>query len=131
MCHALGVKLFRRRASRAAQTNPDLSTSGHAGDDTLLAQIDSRGDIEEPRHWVHFLFVQDERQARSAAQVIAAAGWQIQRVEVAASGGPEWVVIAETHAATTPDAVRVARLFFEGVAATHGGGKYDGWEASL
>jgi hypothetical protein len=51
-------------------------------------------------------------------------------VDVAAAGGPEWIVIAETQAITSPTAVREARRFFEGVAATHGG-DYDGWEASL
>jgi hypothetical protein len=97
----------------------------------LLAQIASQSDLDAPRHWVHYLYVQDEPQARSAAQVVSAAGWGIQRVDVAAGGGPGWVVIAEAQAITSPAAVREARLFFEGVAATHEGGDYDGWEASL
>ena len=115
------MKLFRRQAAR---TTPALPTAGHAGDDALLAQI-------APRHWVHDLYVQDAPQARSAAHVDSAAGWQIQRVDVAAGGGPGWVVIAEAQAVTSPAAVREARLFFEGVAATHEGGDYDAWEASL
>jgi hypothetical protein len=122
------VKLFRRQAFR---TPPDLPTAGHAGDDALLAQIASRSDLEAPRHWVHYLYVQDEPQARSAADVVSAAGWQIQRVDVAAGGGRGGVVVAEAQAVTSPEAVREARLFFEGVAATHEGGDYDGWEASL
>lgn len=92
----------------------------------LLAEIASRSDLETPRHWVHYLYAQDESQARSAAEVISAAGWQIQRVDVAAGGAPGWIVIAEAHAVTSPAAVREARLFFEGVAATHEGGDYDG-----
>jgi hypothetical protein len=75
--------------------------------------------------------LKDEPQAHSAAQVIAAAGWQIQRVDVAAGGIPGWVVIAEKQAVTTPAAVRDARTFFEGVADAYGRGDYDGWEASL
>lgn len=122
------MKLFRRQAARPTLSLP---TAGHAGDDALLAQIASRSDLDAPRHWVHYLYVQDEPQARNAAQVVAAAGWQIQRVDVAAGGGPGWVVIAEAQAVTSPAAVREARLFFEGVAATHEGGDYDGWEASL
>jgi hypothetical protein len=40
-------------------------------------------------------------------------------------------VVVERHGAVTSSyAVRDARLFFEGVAATHDG-SYDGWEASL
>jgi hypothetical protein len=62
--------------------------------------------------------------------VVSAAGWQIQRVDVAAGGEPAWVVIAEAHAVTTPTAVRDARWFFEGVAATNEG-DYDGWEVSV
>ena len=125
------MKLFRRQAARDTRATPSLPTAGHAGDDALLAQIASESDLGTPRHWVHYLYVRDEPQARSAAEVVSAAGWQIQRVDVAAGGGPEWVVIAEAQAVTSPAAVREARLFFEGVAATHEDGEYDGWEASL
>jgi hypothetical protein len=126
------MKLFRRKATGAVHGSPPgLPTSGHPGDDALIAQIAARSVVDEPRHWIHYLYLPDESRARSAAEVIAAAGWSIQRVDVAASGGPEWVVIAETTAVTSPEAVREARLFFEGVAATHEGGEYDGWEASL
>ena len=124
------MKFFRRQAARD-DAPPDLAPTGHVGDDALLSQIAARSDIEKPRHWVHYLYVGDEPQARSAAQVLTAAGWGIRRVDVAAGDQSGWIVIAETHAATTPDAVREARLFFEGVAATHDGGDYDGWEASL
>jgi len=129
MCEAPEVGFFRKSADRRSQQS--LPSTGHAGDDTLLAQIAAQSDISAPRHWVHYLYVKDEPHARSAAQVVGAAGWQIQRVDVAAGGATGWVVIAETHAVTTPAAVRDARIFFEGVAATHGRGDYDGWEASL
>jgi hypothetical protein len=125
------VKLFRRQSARVISAPSSLPPTGHAGDDALLAQIASRSDLETPRHWVHYLYVPDEPRARSAAAVVSAAGWNIQRVEAAAGGGPAWVVIAEAQAVTSPAAVREARLFFEGVAATHDGGDYDGWEASL
>ena len=124
------VRFFRRQAEKSVPSS-HLPTTGHAGDDVLLAQIASRSDLEAPRHWVHYLYVKDEPTARSAAEVVAAAGWSIQRVDVSAQGGPEGVVIAEAHAVTSSEAVREARLFFEGVAATHDGGDYDGWEASL
>ncbi len=122
------MTFLRRKSPRAA---PVLESTGHPGDDILLAQIATGSDIGASRHWVHYLYVADEAQARSAAEVIAAAGWDIQRVEESAAGGPQWVVIAETRAATTPNAVREARMFFEGVAGTHAGGDYDGWEASM
>ena len=125
------MKLFGRKPNRDGHPATRLPTAGHAGDDALLVQIAGQSDIDTPRHWVHYLYVKDEPQARSAAEVISSAGWQIQRVDVAAGGGPGWVVIAEAQAVTSPDTVREARLFFEGVAATHDGGDYDGWEASL
>ncbi len=110
---------------------PAIAPTGHAGDDALLAQIASVSDLEAERHWVHYVYLPDEARARSVAEVVTAAGWELQQVDVSAGGGPEWVVIAERHGAvTSPYAVREARLFFEGVAATHQG-EYDGWEASL
>jgi hypothetical protein len=120
--------LFTRRAKQAV---PDIAPTGHAGDDALLAQIAAVSDLEAERHWVHYIYLPDEPRARSVAEVVTAAGWELQRVDVSAGGGPEWVVIAERHGAvTSPYAVHDARLFFEGVAATHDG-EYDGWEASL
>ncbi len=123
-----GVGLFSRRAKAPA---PVIGSSGHAGDDALLAQIAAAGDLDAGRHWVHYVYLPDEARARSVAEVVTAAGWDLQLVDYSAGGGPEWVVIAERHGAvTSPQAVRDARLFFEGVAATHDG-EYDGWEASL
>lgn len=121
------MKVFRRRTNPA----PALPTTGHAGDDALLGQSAAQSNLDTTRHWIHYLYVQDEAQARSAAQVISAAGWGIQNVDEAAGDAPGWVVIAERQAVTSPSAIRDARLFFEGVAATHEGGDYDGWEASL
>jgi hypothetical protein len=125
------VKLFGRKAGNESPLASPLPSAGHAGDDALLSQLASQSDLESPRHWVHYLYFANEPAARSAAEVVAAAGWGIQRLDGAASGGPEWVVIAKAHAVTSPTAIREARLFFEGVAATHEGGDYDGWEASL
>lgn len=120
--------LFTRRAK---QVVPDIAPSGHAGDDALLARIAAVSDLETGRHWVHYLYLPDEPRARSVAEVVAAAGWDLQQVDVSAAGGTEWVVVVERHGAvTSPFAVHDARLFFEGVAATHDG-TYDGWEASL
>ena len=126
------MPLFRKRAVRPERAvAPALAPTGHPGDDMLLAQIATHTDLSKSRHWVHYLYFPDRARAESAAEVISAAGWQIQHVDVAANGVPEWVVIAEATRPTTPEAVRDARLFFEGVAATHDGGEYDGWEASI
>jgi hypothetical protein len=109
----------------------DAFKTGHSGDDALLAQIAGRSNLMAPRHWVHYLYCADEASARRAATEIAAGGWAIQGVDAAAQG-PGWVVIAEQHnVVTSLDAVRAARGFFEGIAASVDGGDYDGWEASL
>jgi acyl transferase domain-containing protein len=116
---------FSKRPAAATST-------GHAGDDQLLAELARRGDLASPRQWVHHLYLANEEDARGAAAEVLGRGWDLQQVAVSAAGGPEWVVIAEKHdAVTTPGAVREARLFFEGVAAAYPGGDYDGWEASL
>ncbi len=121
---------FRRRPARRPHLTTPPTTTGHALDDALLLQIAAGSDIETPRHWVHYLYVADEVQANSAVEMVVDAGWQIQRVDLAAGGFHGWVVIAESHAVTTATAVREARSFFESVAAAHSG-FYDGWEASL
>jgi hypothetical protein len=117
------MPLFRRK--------PSIPATGHPGVDRLLEEIAKRSSLDAPRHWVHYLYFADEHGARSAAEVIGSAGWQLQRVEKAATGD-DWVVIAEQHdVVTSAEAVTEARLFFEGVASTTPGGDYDGWEASL
>jgi hypothetical protein len=110
---------------------PSIPPTGHPLDDRLLAEIAKRSDLENPRHWIHFLYVADEEAARSAAELVESAGWDLQRVDVASDGGG-WVVIAERHnAVTSPEAVAEARQFFERIAASTPGGDYDGWEASV
>jgi len=126
ICQHLPMAIFRRRPKSDVPTS-----TGHAGDDELLAQIAAHSDLKTPRHWVHYLYCSDEPAARKAAAVIELAGWQLQRVDEAAEGHG-WVVIAERFGAvTTPEAVQAARSFFEGVASTVVGGDYDGWEVSL
>jgi hypothetical protein len=41
----------------------------------------------------------------------------------------QWGIVCETHAITSPDFVRDADDFFQGLADRHGA-EYDGWEAS-
>ena len=122
--YSAAMGLFRRNRSVGFDT-------GHAGDDQLLRQLSHMSDLSAPRHWVHYLYIADEAAARGAALAISAAGWELQQVAESAAGGPEWVVVAERHGAiTSPETVREARVFFEGVAAHWPGGDYDGWEAS-
>ena len=41
----------------------------------------------------------------------------------------QWSVVCQKHAVTSPDFVREADDFFQGLADRHGA-EYDGWEAS-
>ena len=109
-----------------------LESSGHAGDDKLLSIISSRSDLSAPRHWVHYLYFPGEAPARAAAEDAQAAGWNLQRVDEAATQDGSWVVIAERHEVVVdPTSVREARETFESIASRYPGGDYDGWEASL
>lgn len=116
---------------RSLRDKTGLASSGDAIDDELLADIARRSDINAPREWAHYLYFVDETAARAAAVDVAAAGWRIKTVEPSAGPRPKWLVIAETHAVTTHTAVRDARLFFNGIAAAHPGGEYDGWDVSI
>jgi hypothetical protein len=119
------MALFRRRKVEV----PELT--GHSGDDELLALIARQRHLDAPRHWVHYLYFENESGARAAASEVTAEGWSLQTVDRAASGD-QWVVIPERHdVVTSPRAVAEARDFFEGVASRYPDGEYDGWEASV
>jgi hypothetical protein len=122
------MRLFRKSAPSATTS---VGSTGNSLDDMLLVEIAKSSDLSSPRHWIHYVYFPTEEDARTASGVIEAAGWGLQSVDAAAGGRPEWIVIAEQHdVVTTPEAVKEARVFFEGVAATNGPGQYDGWEAS-
>lgn len=117
--------IFRR------SKQPVSVSTGHPVDDELLARLGQLGDLNAPRHWVHYLYFADETAARGAAEVVASAGWTLRTVDESAAGGPEWVVIADQHdVVLDAPTVQSARTFFETVAAQWPGGDYDGWEAS-
>jgi hypothetical protein len=108
--------------------DPPLTAAGRADDEYFLAALaKDYGPLGKPRHWIHFLYVADERAATEAKQRVEAAGWQVDSVD-AATQRPGWLVIAEQpDVSLSAAAVREARHFFEGVAAAVPGGDYDGW----
>ena len=63
-----------------------------------------------------------EREAKDA-------GWEPEVREPLPDFPGQWGVICERHAVTSPDFVREADDFFQGLADRHGA-EYDGWEAS-
>jgi hypothetical protein len=63
-----------------------------------------------------------EREAKEA-------GWEPEVRDPLPDFPDQWGVICERHAVTSPDFVREADDFFQGLADGHGA-EYDGWEAS-
>jgi|GEM_PF-5236405 len=114
--------LFRRKTAPRA----DLPTSGHTGDDQVLAQLASLGtDLETPRLWEHFVYCDDEAGASLLAQRAVEAGWTVEHVV------PEYhgIVARRGDQPVNPQTVAEARAFFESIAAAVPGGDYDGWGA--
>lgn len=114
-----GMGLFSRK--------PSIPTTGHPGDDQLLGIIAQReGGLESPRHWVHYVYCDDEAGAAILEAGASEGGWLVERV------APEYhgVVAERVDLAVNPATVPEARRFFESLAATVPGGDYDGWEAS-
>ncbi|WP_084606084.1 ribonuclease E inhibitor RraB [Agreia bicolorata] len=100
-------------------------------DDETLRAIGERSDLTLPRNWIHYIYCADEAGAQVIAGAASEDGWDLQRVDHAASG-TGWVVIAEQKGVVvTPERVLSARAFFERLALTVPGGDYDGWEASI
>jgi hypothetical protein len=132
-------------------TPPELST-GNEDDDEILRQIAARTSLELPRSWEHFLLVPGEAAARSAAEALAALGWE---VSIGTPGpddedapddedqpdadpgddpgaGQNWSVVAgQQSVVLTPVLVRDTRELFEELAARVPGSSYDGWQASI
>ena len=114
------MKLFQRK--RHIRT-------GNPVDDDMLARLQARTDLTQPRHWMHYLYVGDEPTARAAAAEVLADGWDLDRVEPVPEGRG-WVVVAEQHdAVLSPERVAAARRFFEGLADRSFGGDYGGWKS--
>jgi hypothetical protein len=98
-------------------------------DEVSLKQLLSLGaDLERPRHILHFLYFDDEADARSAADTTGAAGYE---TAVLAPDGQieQWCVRAETTRVVNESTIRAFRTWFEVVASDHSG-EYDGWEAA-
>jgi hypothetical protein len=96
-------------------------------DQLVVRQLQGLGaDLSQPRHVRHFLYFEHEREARAAADEIAAADYD---VSVTAPGGDEplWTVVGQGYRVIGAETVAGFRAFFEQVTERHHG-DYDGWE---
>ncbi|GAA4375304.1 ribonuclease E inhibitor RraB [Nocardioides caricicola] len=115
---------------RSKRPTPVLPSTGHPGDDQLIALIARDVGLDAVRDWVHYVYFAREETARAAALDIQGSGWEIRGVEP--SPDRRWVVVAGRQvAALDPETVRDARSYFETLAGTRPRGEYDGWEVSV
>jgi Regulator of ribonuclease activity B len=95
-------------------------------DHLVIAQLRGLGaDLTQPRHVRHFLYFDDEGNARPAAAEIERAGYDVT-IRPPNEAAP-WTVVAEAYRVVGPDTVAGFRAWFEQIAADRNG-EYDGWE---
>lgn len=87
-------------------------------------------DPNERSHVVHYSYAPSEDAGRAMRQEAESNGYLAAVREPLPDFPGRWAVICETDAVTSPDVVREADEFFEGLASRHGS-EYDGWEASV
>jgi Regulator of ribonuclease activity B len=117
------VALFKRRQT-------DAGGPSDARDQQLVALLRKRGaDLTQPRHVRHYLYVDTQESAETAAADLVAEGWDCT-VEPAATGD-NWLVLSERDAVASSAAIDAWRVTFETLAGSFSGGEYDGWEASV
>jgi hypothetical protein len=104
---------------------PPKDTAGL--DQHVVKQLRSIGaDLSRPRNVRHFVYFQDEAQAREAAKQIEKTDYTAT-VTSPSDQVPYWTVRAEGNRVISEATVPGFRAWFEQVAAEYGG-EYDGWE---
>ena len=100
-----------------------------AADALALRQLQGRGaDLALARHVVHFLYFDEEGNARAAVGAVETGGWNVE-LDPPGEVVTVWTVRADGNRVLNPGTVESFRSWFEQVADRHGG-EYDGWEAA-
>jgi hypothetical protein len=95
----------------------------------VLDQLVKNGaDLTQSRHVLYYSYAPGEDVAQAMAREAEAEGWTPEVREPLPNYPGQWAVVCQTHAVTTPDFVREADDFFQGLADRHAA-EYDGWEA--
>jgi Regulator of ribonuclease activity B len=98
-------------------------------DQLVIRQLQGLGaDLSQPRHVIHFLYFAEEADARSAADEIDRAGYEVT-VTPPRDSIVSWSLRAEAYRVVGAGTVDAFRAWFEGIAAEFRG-EYDGWEAA-
>ncbi len=97
----------------------------------VLDQLMKNGaDLTQPRHVVYYLHASSEVAAQALRDEAAANGYGSSIREPLSEFPESWSVACETYGVASPEFVRAADDFFQGLADRHGAG-FDGWEASV
>jgi hypothetical protein len=127
------VRLFRRgRDDEPVDMNERSPQLGLRYKDlAVLDQLMKNGaDLTRSRHVVYYSYAPSEEVARAMGGEAEAGGYTASIREPLPDFPGQWRLISEIHAVTSPDFVREADDFFQGLADRHSA-EYDGWEASL
>ena len=117
-------------------TTPQELSTGHPEDDQLLRQIAARVPLEQPRNWIHYIYVPDEPSAQMVARLLLRVAYQDVGFEVEiyapdAAGEPYCVIAERQGTILNADLVRQARKLFAVITSHVSGADYDGWEVSM
>ena len=126
------MRLFRRnRDDEPVDMNERSPQLGIKYKDlAVLDQLMKSGaDLTEARHVIYYSYASSEEVAQAMGREAEANGYTASIREPLPEYPGQWGVICETHAVTSPQFVRDADDFFQGLADRHDA-EYDGWEAS-
>jgi hypothetical protein len=126
------LRLFRRKSDDEPvdmnERSPRLGV--RYKDLMVLDQLAKNGaDLSASRHVIYYSYAPSEEAAQAMGREAETGGWAAQVREPLPNFPDQWGLLCETNAVTTPEFVREADDFFQGLADRHGA-EYDGWEAS-
>ena len=125
------MPLFRKKRDEPVDMNERSPQLGLRYKDlAVLDQLMKTGaDLSESRHVIYYSYAPSQETAQAMRQEAEMSGYEASVREPLPEFPGQWAMISETHAVTSPDFVREADDFFQGLADRHGA-EYDGWEAS-
>ncbi len=126
------MRLFRRKSDDEPvdmnERSPQLGL--RYKDLMILDQLVKHGaDLTASRHVIYYSYAPSQQVAQAMAHEAEAAGWGAEVREPLPEYPDQWGVVCDRQAVTSPDFVRDADDFFQGLADRHAA-EYDGWEAS-
>jgi hypothetical protein len=126
------MRIFRRRDDAPVDPNERSPQLGLKYKDlAVMGELMKAGaDLSESRHVVYYSYARSEETGQAMRREAEANGYIAAVREPLPEFSGRWPVVCETHAVLSPDVVKDADDFFEGLASRHEA-DYDGWEASV